>query len=90
MLNSRVDNVVLLGDLNEWFFWGKPLRQLHRYFGYMRTPATFPARWPIFALDRIWIHSRSRKLKTYVINNAETRLASDHLPLVAQISYKSD
>lgn len=46
---------VLMGDLNEWFLWGRPLRWLHRRFGRTPAPRTFPARLPLFALDRIWV-----------------------------------
>src|SRR5688500_14536989 len=31
------ERAVLMGDLNEWFLWGRPLRRLHRYFD--ATPA---------------------------------------------------
>ena len=47
---------LLMGDLNEWYLWGRPLRWLHAHF--RETPAaprTFPARRPVFALDRIWV-----------------------------------
>src|SRR4029079_146454 len=31
---SRDDPVVLMGDLNEWFLWGRSLRWLRRHFGH--------------------------------------------------------
>jgi endonuclease/exonuclease/phosphatase family metal-dependent hydrolase len=76
---------VLMGDLNEWFLWGRPLRWLHAHFGKTPAPPTFPAARPVFALDRIWMHPRQRMRSTYVLCNALTRKASDHLPLVAEI-----
>jgi endonuclease/exonuclease/phosphatase family metal-dependent hydrolase len=36
------DRAVLLGDLNEWFLWGRPLRRLHRYFQHTLSRAHFP------------------------------------------------
>lgn len=45
---------ILVGDVNEWFLWGRPLRWLHAYFEQTPHTATFPSRLPIFALDRIW------------------------------------
>jgi len=76
---------VLMGDVNEWFLWGRPLKKLHRYF--TRTPAvaTFPSRRPVFALDRLWTHPGAmlKDLKAHVSPLA--RVASDHLPLVARI-----
>jgi endonuclease/exonuclease/phosphatase family metal-dependent hydrolase len=76
---------VLMGDLNEWFLWGRPLRWLHAHF--KRTPyrATFPARWPFMALDRLWVHPRRRLAEVEVHGSAIARLASDHLPLKAVI-----
>ena len=79
------ERAVLMGDLNEWFLWGRPLKKLHRYFD--RTPAvpTFPSGKPVLALDRLWTHPGSilRDLKAHV--SPLSRVASDHLPLVANI-----
>src|SRR3954464_2230775 len=50
---------VLMGDINEWFLWGRPLRWLHRHFKATPARATFPAWCPVFALDRIWAHPRN-------------------------------
>lgn len=82
---SSAEIKILLGDLNEWFLWGRPLRWLHRVFGNTHAPNTFPSRWPLFALDRIWVQPLSaiESMQVYKSINAET--ASDHLPLVAQL-----
>ena len=77
--------VILLGDVNEWFVWGRTLRQLVSHFQSVPAPATFPARWPLFALDRIWIRPRHRLVHVQVHASRMARLASDHLPLVAHI-----
>lgn len=77
--------VVLLGDINEWFMWGRPLRWLCAHFQRAPAPATFPSRRPVFALDRIWIRPRQRLLQVHVHGTPLARLASDHLPLVARI-----
>ncbi len=75
--------MVLLGDLNEWFLWGRPLRWLHARFGRTPAPGSFPARRPLLALDRIWVAPRSmlRELRAHATPLA--RAASDHLPLRA-------
>lgn len=73
--------VLLLGDLNEWFTWGRPLRWLCAHFGRAPTPATFPARHPIFALDRIWVKPPSLRAELAVHSTPLARTASDHLPL---------
>jgi endonuclease/exonuclease/phosphatase family metal-dependent hydrolase len=77
--------VVLMGDLNEWFVWGQVLRQLVSHFQAVPAPATFPSRWPVFALDRIWVRPRHRLVHVHVHRTAGAKLASDHLPLVATI-----
>jgi endonuclease/exonuclease/phosphatase family metal-dependent hydrolase len=76
---------VLMGDLNEWFLWGRPLRWLHAWFGATPAPATFPSALPVFALDRIWVRPRKLLRRLFVHEGARARDASDHLPLVAQI-----
>ena len=77
--------LVVLGDLNEWFLWGRPLRWLRRHFKRTPAPATFPARRPLFALDRIWVNPFEALHKVVVHNSARTRVASDHLPLTAAV-----
>jgi len=77
---------MLMGDLNEWYLWGRPLRWLHAHFREKpAAPRTFPARRPVFALDRIWISPVGclRRLRRHATPLA--RVASDHLPLVADV-----
>jgi endonuclease/exonuclease/phosphatase family metal-dependent hydrolase len=76
---------VLLGDLNEWFLWGRPLRWLHAHFGRPPAPATFPARRPVLALDRAWVTPRACLSGIRVHRSPLARLASDHLPIVATL-----
>lgn len=76
---------VLLGDFNEWFLLGRPLRWLHARFGRGPARASYPARFPLFALDRVWTHPR-RALRSFrVYTGGEARVASDHLPVVASL-----
>ena len=39
--------VILMGDVNEWFVWGRTLRQLVSHFDSVPALVTFPARWPL-------------------------------------------
>ncbi|AZG16792.1 endonuclease [Cupriavidus pauculus] len=80
---------ILLGDVNEWFLWGRPLRWLHAYFE--RTPhvSTFPSRMPFLALDRIWTSPRAHLVAVTSHRTALSRLASDHLPLLARMRLTS-
>lgn len=78
--------VILTGDLNEWFVWGRPLRWLRSHFEAVPAPRTFPSRLPVFALDRLWISPRHRLVRVHAHATPLARLASDHLPLVAHIA----
>jgi len=85
--DEGADATVLLGDINEWWLWGRPLRWLHRRFG--RSPAlrSFPARVPLFSLDRVWVHPRRALAEVRVVSTAGARAASDHLPVVATLRF---
>jgi endonuclease/exonuclease/phosphatase family metal-dependent hydrolase len=74
---------VLLGDLNEWFLWGRPLAWLHRAFMQTPAPATWPARFPVLALDRLWVRPNAVLASLARYDSASARAASDHLPLGA-------
>ncbi len=82
---KQTTTIVLMGDLNEWFLWGRPLRWLRKYFQPSPALVSFPACCPLFALDRIWVNPAKKILSVKTVNNKLTRSASDHLPLLAQI-----
>lgn len=77
------DLTVLMGDLNEWFLWGRTLRWLNHEFPVSQRRRTFPASWPLFALDRIWVYPSSALASLSVHDSRLARIASDHLPLTA-------
>ena len=83
--HDRALPTVFMGDVNEWFLVGRPLRWLHRHFARTPSPATFPSRFPLFALDRIWVQPRSLLKTLHVHRSPLARVASDHLPLVATL-----
>jgi endonuclease/exonuclease/phosphatase family metal-dependent hydrolase len=77
--------LVLMGDFNEWHPFRSLLRSLHRCLGKVPAPRTYPSRYPILALDRIWVRPR-KALKTIKVHRSPlARVASDHLPIKAQI-----
>lgn len=82
--------VILAGDINEWFVWGRALRMLVSHFRAAPAPRTFPSRWPVLSLDRIWIHPGERLVGVRAHRSALARIASDHLPLVAEIRPVAD
>lgn len=79
------DIYVLMGDVNEWFLWGRPLRWLHAHFKRSPHCATFPSCCPFMALDRLWVHPCRRLIRLGAHNSKLARIASDHLPLKAEI-----
>jgi len=82
---QSTDVTLLLGDLNEWFLWGRPLRWLQRFFKKSRHIPTFPANFPLFSLDRVWVAPEKTLLAISSHRSILSRKASDHLPIVATI-----
>ena len=76
---------LLMGDINEWFLWGRPLRWLQRHFKQTPARATFPAWFPLLALDRIWAEPRHLLREFAVHATPLARAASDHLPATAEL-----
>lgn len=77
--------VIILGDFNEWLPWSRNMRLLRRRFGPSPFLATFPTHFPLFALDRI-LASPDHLLQTIErIVTSETRVISDHLPLLTEL-----
>lgn len=79
------DLVVLAGDLNEWFLWGRPLRMLQRIFPETPHRRTWPACLPVFSLDRIWVYPGRSLHRLTAHRSSLASVASDHLPLTAEI-----
>jgi endonuclease/exonuclease/phosphatase family metal-dependent hydrolase len=83
---------VLCGDLNA--FPGslvyrtitRRLKDVQRWTLRSRPRSTFPSRWPVTRLDYIFMNSKLQVNKVEVLNNLKTQVASDHLPLVADLT----
>src|SRR5690606_23964797 len=80
--------VVVLSDFNEWLPWRLPLRWMHACLGRTPAPNTFPASLPLIALDRIWMKPRANLLTLAPHRSPLARVASDHLPLRAEIDLR--
>lgn len=83
------DLTLLLGDFNEWRPIGGALGSVERIYGRSHRVRSFPARYPLLALDRIWVHPKRAMGSLYVCDNATACIASDHLPVVAHIRWPS-
>ncbi|HLO64437.1 MAG TPA: hypothetical protein VK165_15875, partial [Azonexus sp.] len=81
--------VVVLGDINEWLPVGRPLRWMHALLGQAPAERSFPARLPVFALDRVWVRPYWALLAFGTHRTAGARIASDHLPVKAIIAAKA-
>lgn len=80
---SEGDPLVMMGDFNEWLPWNGRLRRIQARFGPGHPRATFPSRFPLLALDRIWVRPAGALKEIGVHRSPLSRVASDHLPLRA-------
>ncbi|MBV8032171.1 MAG: endonuclease/exonuclease/phosphatase family protein [Betaproteobacteria bacterium] len=83
---AREERVVVLGDINEWLPLGRPLRWMHALLGRSPAERSFPSRWPLFALDRVWVRPRHALLAFGAHRSPLAALASDHLPVKAIVA----
>jgi endonuclease/exonuclease/phosphatase family metal-dependent hydrolase len=81
----RTRIVIVLSDFNEWLPTGRSLRWLHTHLGKTALVRTFPSRFPVFALDRIWVSPSTALVELCCLRTPLARVASDHLPLKATI-----
>lgn len=81
--NGNRPALVLMGDFNEWLFWGRPLRWLHHHFGRFSSPPTFPSNRPLLRLDHILCNPEEQLDDLDVHKSLLAKTASDHLPLTA-------
>jgi len=76
--------LLLLGDFNEWLWPRHHQRDLFAQFGAWTQEASYPARFPVFALDRIWCRPGALLARTWAAHEAQG--ASDHLPVLAELA----
>ncbi len=81
--------VLLMGDLNEWRGRRGCLRGLDCRLGPGAVPRTFPSWMPVLPLDRIYAAGPAVLREMLVYRSPLARLASDHLPLVADLCWSA-
>jgi len=86
LFSQKYDLLVLMGDFNEWFPFRRQLLLLNRLLGKISTRRTYPSRYPILALDRIWVRPKKALRAIKIHQSPLARIASDHLPLKAKIA----
>lgn len=86
LAQSGAECGIVLGDFNDWIWRGSVQTALARSMPERTHYKTFPARFPLFALDRIY--ARPAGLITQSWTDPSARAASDHLPVVADLDLR--
>jgi endonuclease/exonuclease/phosphatase family metal-dependent hydrolase len=87
IMSSSDMPLILSGDFNEWLTPGLQAKMLQVAIKAVPRQRTFPARFPLFALDRIFYNQKIHQKNFYRHDSKLGRLASDHRPLVAEFEF---
>jgi endonuclease/exonuclease/phosphatase family metal-dependent hydrolase len=79
---------VLMGDFNDWLRYRSAQLKLEQEFADFTRLRTYPARVPLFALDRIFCRPAGILVSEKVFRSEP--LYSDHLPLAATVRLPTD
>jgi endonuclease/exonuclease/phosphatase family metal-dependent hydrolase len=81
-------HVIVIGDMNEWRLERRSaLNLLKSHFVEVSAKLpSYPSRYPVLALDRLFVSRGMRVESLIVVDTPLTRIASDHLPVNATIS----
>lgn len=88
--NADVSPVVVCADFNEWRPYSGLHRTLGRVLGVSPSVRSFPSRLPTLALDRIYASRPASVTRLNAVSSRIARIASDHLPIVADIEIRQD
>jgi endonuclease/exonuclease/phosphatase family metal-dependent hydrolase len=83
MLDGVRTTTVALGDFNDWLWVGSVRRRLARVLPGYTCHRTFPSRWPLLHLDRIYVSPPGALLDSRT--DPEAHAISDHLPVISDI-----
>lgn len=75
---------LVVGDVNEWLRGARSVRRLRAAFG-GRPVLSFPSTWPLLSLDRILVQPAGALGRVWAHRSPLSRVASDHLPVVATV-----
>lgn len=89
LVRETEEHLVVLGDINEWLPLSRPLRWLNRLLGHSVADRSFPSRWPLVALDRVWVRPRPALLALKAHRSPLAVIASDHLPVKAIVATRN-
>jgi len=86
-VNPLTGLVTVIGDFNDWF-WVKSVRRVLATRCPIRTRLrTFPSRFPMLRLDRIYATPSGTIIKAWT--DKEAGRYSDHLPVLADIVFEA-
>jgi endonuclease/exonuclease/phosphatase family metal-dependent hydrolase len=83
---------ILLGDLNEWTR-GQVSRALHEEFAgndlrcHLKRRRSFPSFAPMLHLDHVYLDNHLEAQRAFFYSTPLSLVASDHLPLVADVRF---
>ncbi|MET0221744.1 MAG: endonuclease/exonuclease/phosphatase family protein [Tardiphaga sp.] len=75
---------LVIGDFNDWFWVNSVRSALAARFPQRTQQRTFPARWPLMRLDRVFGHD-VRIAASFT--DADARTISDHLPVIVDLTW---
>lgn len=78
-------HMILMGDFNEWLFFSRAMRRMHRILHSHRSPRSFHSRFPVLPLDRIWVRPDGMLRRIRAFKEKGAKNASDHLPVIAEL-----
>ena len=87
----RAAPLIVAGDFNDWRARGHSLlaacglREVFLEAG-GRLARTFPARWPLLPVDRLYVRN-ARVIEANVLTNKPWTHLSDHVPLLAKVAW---
>lgn len=82
---SETELGVVAGDFNEWLAISPNSLRLNRAFQPCKKLRSFPSRWPRLPLDRILPTAAWKYFEHSVVDGRTAKLASDHLPILADL-----
>lgn len=81
---------VLMGDFNVWFPRSSLFPTIEDILGHAPALRTYPSRFPLLRLDRIWVKPESALRQIFVHRTTLAQIASDHLPVKAILELPVD
>ncbi len=83
LVSGEPEMTILLGDFNDWIWAGSVRNVLRKVLPGRTRHRTFPSRWPMLRLDRVYCKPGRALVGSFVDRQAAE--ISDHLPVIADV-----